>query len=552
MSDAPEPVNDRNAWWRSAVVYQIYIRSFADGNGDGIGDIAGLRARLPYLAELGVDAIWINPWYPSPLHDGGYDVVDFCDIDPVFGTLDEADLLVDEAHGYGIKVLIDIVPNHTSNLHKWFQEALASPPGHPSRDRYHIHDGRGPNASEPPSNWLSVFGGPAWQQMADGQWYLHLFDVSQPDLNWENPEVLREFESILRFWLDRGVDGFRVDVAHGLFKDPSYPDIAEVGDLSVPRQQLGHPFWDRDEVHEIYRRWRSILNAYSDRMMVAEAWVHPDRLPLYIRDDEFHQSFNWDFLAAEWDANEIARVIAESYERARKVGASPTWVLSNHDVMRHSTRYGLPRGTDWHRWPTEGPHEALDVAAGLRRARAAALITLSLPGSVYLYQGEELGLPEVWDLPESVLEDPTWERSDRKVRGRDGCRVPLPWSLEGPALGFSTAEPWLPQPAAFVGLAASSQAEDAESILTLYRRALALRGEWLTADEEFEMIDLGADTLSYRKGSRMTCVVNMGSADLPLPVGEVILTSAPLKGGELPPDAAAWISLAPSTASSTD
>ena len=442
MSD--KPVKDESAWWRTAVVYQIYIRSFADGNGDGIGDISGIRARLAYLADLGVDAIWINPWYPSPLLDGGYDVADFREINPLYGTLAEADQLLEEAHGHGIKVLIDIVPNHTSNRHRWFQEALAVPPGHPSRDRYHICDGRSRDGSTPPSNWLSEFGGPAWEQMTDGQWYLHLFDVSQPDLNWENPEVHREFESILRFWLDRGVDGFRVDVAHGLFKAPSYPDCTEDGDLSVPRQQLDHPFWDRDEVHDVYRRWRSVLDAYNDRMMVAEAWVHPDRLPLYIREDEFHQSFNWDFLAAEWDAAEMARVIAESHERARKVGASPTWVLSNHDVMRHSTRYGLPRGTDWRRWPKQGPADALDVAAGGRRARAAALITLSLPGSAYLYQGEELGLPEVWDLPESVLDDPTWERSNHTLRGRDGCRVPLPWTPEGPSLGYSAADPWLP------------------------------------------------------------------------------------------------------------
>ncbi len=552
MSEKPEPVNDKNAWWRSAVVYQIYIRSFADGNGDGIGDISGLRARLPYLADLGVDAIWINPWYPSPLHDGGYDVVDYRDINPLYGTLGEADQLVKEAQDNGIKVLIDIVPNHTSNLHRWFQEALASPAGHPTRDRYHFRDGRGMDGSAPPSNWLSVFGGPAWEQTSDGQWYLHLFDVSQPDLNWENFEVRREFESILRFWLDRGVDGFRVDVAHGLFKAPAYPDIAEGGDLSVPRQQLDHPFWDRDEVHEIYRRWRTVLDSYGDRMMVAEAWVHPDRLTLYIRDDEFHQSFNWDFLAAEWDAKEIARVIAESYERACKVEASPTWVLSNHDVMRHSTRYGLPRGTDWHRWPMEGPHDVLDVAAGCRRARAAALITLSLPGSAYLYQGEELGLPEVWDLPESALDDPTWERSGQTIRGRDGCRVPLPWSSEGPSLGFSSAEPWLPQPAAFADLSASSQSVEEESTLSLYRRAIAIRQDWLIADEEIELIDLGPDTLAYRRGTGIACVVNMGSDIQPLPDGEILLTSAPLNGGELPPDTAVWLSLTPSTTNSTD
>ena len=544
MSGAEGSMVDDKPWWRSAAVYQIYLRSFADGDGDGVGDIAGIRSRLAYLADLGIDAIWINPWYPSPLHDGGYDIVDYRDINPLYGTLDEADCLIGEAQALGIKVLIDIVPNHTSNEHQWFQEALKATPGHPARDRYLFRDGRGKDGTEPPNNWKSVFGGSAWERVGDGQWYLHLFDVSQPDLNWENAEVRREFEEILRFWLDRGVDGFRVDVAHGLFKDLTFPDIEEQGDLSLPRQQLDHPFWDRDEVHEIYRGWRSILNEYGDRMMVAEAWVHPDRLPLYIREDEYNQSFNWDFLAAEWNAAGMARVITESYEAAYKVGASPTWVLSNHDVMRHSTRYGLPSGTDWRAWPLDGPHGALDAELGARRARAAALILLSLPGSAYLYQGEELGLPEVWDLPETVLDDPMWERSGGTSKGRDGCRVPLPWESEGPSLGFSATEPWMPQPGAFAGFAGSDQAHDSESSLLLYRQALALRRKLLVADEEIELIDLGPEVLAYRRGSGIACVVNMGVNNLFLPDGEVILTSVPLSGGRLPQDAAAWISLA--------
>ena len=338
-------------------------------------------------------------------------------------------------------------------------------------------------------------------------------------------------------------DGFRVDVAHSLVKDPDYPDAADGGQSFDRQQQLDHPFWDRDEVHEIIRSWRSILDEYGDRIMVAEAWVHPDRLPLYIRQDEYHQTFNVDFLEAGWNAAEMARVIAESHWGAREVGATSTWVLSNHDVMRQSTRYGLPLGTDWRRWPLDGPHHVLDVEAGARRARAAALIMLSLPGSVYLYQGEELGLPEVWALPESVLDDPVWERSGRTMKGRDGCRVPLPWEPKGPSLGFSVSEPWMPQPAAFASLAASVQIFDRESTHSLYRQALALRRELLVADEEIEMIDLGPETLAYRRGSGIACVVNMGSDSLRLPDGEVLLASAPLKDGELPPDTAVWVSL---------
>ena len=355
MSAAPEPSSGKETWWRRDVFYQIYIRSFADGNGDGVGDIAGLRSRLPYLASLGIDAIWVNPWYPSPLHDGGYDVADYRDINPLYGTLGDADLLIKGAHAHGIRVLIDLVPNHTSSDHPWFQEALSSPPGHPARDRYIFREGRGSGRSEPPTNWNSAFGGSAWEQVVDGQWYLHLFDKSQPDLNWENAEVREEFESIMRFWLDFGADGFRVDVAHSLVKDPDYPDAADGGQSFDRQQQLDHPFWDRDEVHEIIRSWRSILDEYGDRIMVAEAWVHPDRLPLYIRQDEYHQTFNVDFLEAGWNAAEMARVIAESHWGAREVGATSTWVLSNHDVMRQSTRYGLPLGTDWRRWPLAVP-----------------------------------------------------------------------------------------------------------------------------------------------------------------------------------------------------
>jgi len=534
-------------WWRRGVVYQVYVRSFADADGDGTGDLNGLRSRLPYLRRLGVDAIWLTPWYESPLADGGYDVADYRRIDPRFGTLDEAEALIAEAHAQDLEVIADLVPNHTSERHAWFQQAIASPPGHPARDRYLIRDGKGLDGSEPPNDWTSVFGGPAWTRLDDGQWYLHLFAAEQPDLNWENPEVRDEFDAILRFWLDRGIDGFRVDVAHGLAKDPALPDLGPDREgLLGSARPANHLHWDRDDVHEIYRRWRAVLDGYEgDRMMVAEAWVTHDRLPLYLRPDEYHQSFNFDFLEASWDAEELRTVIATSVSEARAVGSTPTWVLSNHDVMRETTRYGLPPGTDWRAWPATGPHEVLDPEAGTRRARAAALLLLGLPGSAYLYQGEELGLPEVWNLPDEVLDDPVWERSGHTYRGRDGCRVPLPWEAAGPSLGFGDGKPWLPQPPEFRALAASVQEEDPDSVLNLFTQALQLRRKWGIADEEIELLDLGPEVVGYRRPSGLTCVVNFGPGRVELPAHrQILLVSSPpsVTGAtRLEPDTSAWL-----------
>ncbi len=529
-------------WWRRGVVYQVYIRSFADGNGDGTGDVEGLRSRLPYLERLGVDAIWINPWYESPLADGGYDVADYRKIEPRYGTIDQAETMITEAHGHGIKVIADLVPNHTSERHVWFQEAIAAPPGHPSRERYHIRDGKGPAGTEPPTDWLSVFGGPAWTRLDDGQWYLHLFAPEQPDLNWEHPEVRAEFLDVLRFWLDRGIDGFRIDVAHGLVKDPAFPD------LDLERQQIlgsprmaNHAHWDRDGLHEIVREWRAVLDQYEDRMMVAEAWVAPHRLPLYLRPDEYHQSFNFSFLETEWDAKAFRDVIAEGAAAAAEVGSTSTWVLANHDVMREATRYGLPNDTDWRTWPATGPADLLDADKGLRRARAAALLLLGLPGSAYIYQGEELGLPEAWQLPEEVLDDPVWEQSGHTQRGRDGCRVPLPWEGSGPSLGFGDGPGWLPQPESWSAIAAGVQDGDDTSTLALYREALALRRSWGAADESLELLDLGADVLGYRRGSGLMCVVNMGSDPVALPANDEVLLRSDDGTGDLAPDSAAWL-----------
>ncbi len=546
--ESQNPTPTTVPWWRRGVVYQVYVRSFADGNGDGTGDINGLRSRLRYLKELGIDAIWINPWYKSPLHDGGYDVSDYRVIEPRYGTVADAEALIADAHDHGIRLIIDLVPNHTSSEHAWFVEATQAQPGDPARQRYHIRKGRGVNGSEPPTNWTSVFGGPAWTRLDDGEWYLHLFDHTQPDLNWENPEVRSEFESVLRFWLDRGVDGFRVDVAHGLVKDMSFPDMDNSDqEILAGATQVDHPFWDLDGVHEIIRGWRTILEEYSlpgaERMMVAEAWVAAERLGNYLRPDEYHQSFNFDLLSSEWDAPSMRSIIAGACAQATSVGSTPTWVLSNHDVVRHATRYGLPSGTNWRRWLLEGPHDLLDAELGHRRARAAALTLLGLPGSSYIYQGDELGLPEVWDLPVEVLDDPVWEQSGHTRKGRDGCRVPLPWTPDGTSFGFGSNGSWLPQPPSFSALSAQNQTGNDASMLELYRRALSIRNEHLTMDESIRIIDSEPTVVAFERGSGVQCWLNLGDDPIRLPTNaSVLLASEPIDK-ELPGNTSAWLTL---------
>ncbi|MEO6654399.1 MAG: glycoside hydrolase family 13 protein [Ilumatobacteraceae bacterium] len=535
-------IDETAEWWRRGVVYQVYPRSFADADGDGTGDVEGIRSRLPYLSDLGVDAIWISPWYRSPLLDGGYDVADYRDIDPRFGTLAHAEHLIADAHTHDIRVIVDLVPNHTSSEHEWFQAAVAAGPGSPERNRYIFRDGKGVDGSEPPTNWTAVFGGSAWERVPDGQWYLHLFDPSQPDLDWDNDDVRAEFDDIFRFWLDRGVDGFRIDVAHGLVKDPSFPDLATSGEILGTDHIENHPHWDRDGVHEIIRRWRAILDEHDrDVMMVAEAWVHPSRLNLYLRPDEYHQSFNFDFLTAPWGRAEAISAIDRALDAAQSVGSTPTWTLSNHDVMRHATRLGLPNGTAWRVWPITGPVDLLDTGLGLRRARAAALLLMALPGSVYLYQGEELGLPDAWDLPPEVLDDPVWENSGHQQKGRDGCRVPIPWTTDGPSLGFGAGDGWLPQPDSYGPLSVEAQTGQDGSTLEMYRAALALRNEYFIDDETFEWIDLTGDAFGFRRGTGARCVVNFGDDPVELPDGDVIITSGALVDGRLPGNAAAWL-----------
>ncbi|MDX3803315.1 alpha-amylase family glycosyl hydrolase [Streptomyces sp. AK04-3B] len=538
-------------WWRSAVIYQVYVRSFADSNGDGVGDIAGIRSRLSYLKSLGVDALWINPWYKSPMADGGYDVADFRAIDPLFGTLADAEQLIAEAHVHGIRIIPDIVPNHTSDQHSWFQEALAADPGSPERERYIFRPGRGPDGAEPPNNWVSCFGGPAWTGLPDGDWYLHLYAPEQPDLDWQHPEVRAEFESILRFWFDRGVDGFRIDVAHGLVKDPELPDLPPAPTGEKGADHVEHPHWDRDDVHDIYRTWRKIADEYDgDRAFVAEAWADtPERLAAYVRPGGLHTAFNFDFLMASWDAKDLRTVIDDSLAMLDGVGAPATWVLSNHDVMRHTSRYARKTVARWvpnERYQPQGP---IDLDLGTRRAHAAALLMLALPGGAYIYQGDELGLPEVEDLPESVLEDPIWERSGHTDRGRDGCRVPIPWSGQSPPFGFSPedapAEPWLPQPADWNERSAEAQTGDETSMLELYRTAIRLRRENpALGDGTMTWLDAPAGVLAFRRDPGFVCVVNLSEEAYQLPHhSSVLLAGGPIEDGVLTPDQAAWLAV---------
>ncbi|MDO0934793.1 glycoside hydrolase family 13 protein [Streptomyces sp. DG2A-72] len=536
-------------WWRQAVIYQVYPRSFADADGDGLGDLKGITQRLNHLAALGVDALWLSPFYPSELADGGYDVADYRDVDPRLGTLDDFDAMVEEAHRLGLKVMVDIVPNHTSDQHVWFQEALRAGPGSAARDRYVFRDGRGANGELPPTDWQSVFGGSAWRRLPDGQWYLHLFTPEQPDLNWDNEEVRADFRTTLRFWSDRGVDGFRVDVAHALAKDLSEP-LRDLGapelsaEAALPHFAPGtHPFYDRDEVHEIYRDWRKILDAYiPPRMAVAEAWVPGARRARYARPDELGQAFNFEYLQAGWDAGELKQVISDSLATARAAGASATWVLSNHDVVRHASRLMLPPGTDPDAWLlSDGTAPAVDESAGLRRARAATLLMLALPGSSYVYQGEELGLPEVADLPAEVLQDPIWEQTGHTSKGRDGCRVPLPWTTSGPSYGFGAGAAWLPQPASFASYAVEAQDGVEGSTLELYRRALRLRRKLLEGEELTWVADTPPGVLAFARGDGWRCVANLSDTAIALPPGEVLLGSRPIEDGRIGPDTTVWL-----------
>ncbi len=537
-------MSDPAAWWRQAAIYQIYPRSFADSNGDGLGDLPGITSRVGYLRELGVDAVWLSPFYPSALADGGYDVDDHRDVDPRIGTLAQFDDLVAALHAAGIRLIVDIVPNHTSDRHEWFRAALAAAPGSPERDRYVFRRGQGPHGERPPSDWTAAFGGSAWEPVGDGQWYLHMYAPEQPDLNWENREVRDDFLETLRFWADRGVDGFRVDVAHALAKDLSepLPSQAELDAEDLPDGV--HRLRDRDEVHDIYKEWRELFDRYDPpRTAVAEAWVRSaHRRARYASPEGLGQAFNFDLLLTGWDAAGFRKVIEENLALARSAGTSSTWVLSNHDVVRHPTRYALPAGTDLKKWVRgNGTEPPADAERGLRRARAATLLVFALPGSAYLYQGEELGLGEVADLPTTALQDPIWARSGGTRKGRDGCRVPLPWTSTGPSLGFGPGPAHLPQHASFAELSVERQEADETSTLSLYRRALAERRRLQTSEALEWAAETPDDVVEFSRPNGWTCIANFGETPVPLPAGRVVLSSGPLPDGRLPADTAAWL-----------
>jgi alpha-glucosidase len=518
----------QDPWWSRAVFYQIYPRSFTDSDGDGVGDLDGVLAHLDYLELLGVNAIWINPVTVSPMADHGYDVADPRDVDPLFGGLAALERLIAAAHARDIKITMDLVPNHTSSQHPWFQAALIAGPGSAARDRYIFRDGRGQGGLEPPNNWQSVFGGPAWTRVVEpdgnpGQWYLHLFDAEQPDLNWDNPEVFDDFGKTLRFWLERGVDGFRIDVAHGMAKPPGLPDT----DITTRPRLLNDrdPRFNHPNVHAIHRDIRTVMDDYPDAVTIGEVWVFDNaQWAEYLRPDELHLGFNFRLVRAGFDIDSIRDAIENSLAAAAIENATPTWTLENHDVERRASYYGGGR-------------------VGLERALAVAMVMLALPGAVFLYNGQELGLPNV-ELPDEALQDPTWERSGRTERGRDGCRIPIPWDGDAPPFGFSASpDTWLPIPPEWADLTVEKQLSDPDSPLSFFRHALALRRtraefdgagvEWLPAPD-------GA-MIFRRSDGGLVCVLNAGDEPLALPDGDVILSSAPLTDGALPPNAAAWL-----------
>jgi alpha-glucosidase len=514
-------------WWSRAVFYQVYPRSFADSNGDGVGDLDGVVDHLDHLVTLGVDAIWLNPVTVSPMADHGYDVADPRDVDALFGGMAALERLIAAAHRRNIKVTMDLVPNHTSSAHPWFQAALAAGPGSDQRARYIFRDGSGPNGLHPPNNWVSVFGGPAWTRVMEpdgtpGQWYLHLFDAEQPDLNWDNPEVSDDLEKTLRFWLDRGVDGFRIDVAHGMAKPPGLPDMKDP-DLRMLHLDDDDPRFNHDSVHDIHRGIRTVLNDYPHAVAIGEVWVFDnEQFAKYLRPDELHLGFNFRLVRAEFDPVDIRHAIENSLAAAALATATPTWTLSNHDVEREVTRYG-------------------GGELGLSRARAMALVMLALPGAVFIYNGEELGLPSV-ELPDEALQDPVWERSGHTERGRDGCRVPVPWAGDAPPFGFSVnTHTWLPIPPQWAALTVQRQLGRPDSTLAFYRRALELRSrrpefvgttvQWRSDDGVvFRVLDGG-----------LTCALNAGAEPMPLPAGKLLFASGPIVDGTLPPDTAAWL-----------
>jgi alpha-glucosidase len=497
-------------WWEGAVGYEVYLPSFADADGDGYGDLAGLRGRLEHLAWLGVDIVWVSPFYPSPMRDHGYDVSDYTDVHPRFGTLGDFDALLAKAHDLGLRLIIDLVPNHTSSEHRWFREARSSRDS-PYRD-YYIWRDPGPDGG-PPNNWVSHFGGPAWTyDEATGQYWLHLFLPDQPDLNWRNPAVAEEFDDILRFWFERGVDGFRIDVAHALVKHPELPDLppappsgskeAPLVDESptIEHGRLAHIYdVDQPEVLDVYRRWRKLAEAY-DALLLGEVYLlQAKRLDPYLRDgDGLHLAFWFALLHGGWDVDALRRALAEG---AALAPGSVAWVQACHDRPRPPTRFG---------------------GGQVGRARSLALATLlaGLPGTPFLYQGEELALPD-GELRQEDAQDPVALHTGDVREGRDGCRTPMPWA-PGPGMGFSAARrPWLPFGGRTDDDTVAGQRDDPQSWLQRYRRLLqVLRDRPDLAHGEFAWLTDQGPVIAYRRGAAVVAA-NGGNDDasLPLPAG---------------------------------
>lgn len=537
----------RSVWWRDAVIYQLYVRSFRDLNGDGVGDLDGITDGLDYIAQLGVDAIWLNPCYPSPNRDGGYDVASYLEIDGRYGGMPAFEKLLTAAHERGIRVLMDLVPNHCSSRHPWFEQALASPPGSPARARFHFHDGNGADGSEPPNNWHSTFGGSAWTRILEkcgqpGQWYLHSFDSTQPDFNWANPQVAEMFDDVLRTWFDRGVDGFRIDVAYAMVKHPDLPD--------ADQPHHNPHMWNQPGVHNIFARWRAIADSYQrDIPLIGEVWLPATEAAAYIEPGRLHQVFYFDLMLQPWNPAAFRSSIDATIRSVPSAAGVPAWTLNNHDVHRCVSRYGLtfaePMVTNDGNARRTRPRGRVDVELGVRRARAAALLLLALPGSAYLYQGEELGLPEVLDLPAGARQDPIWKRSGGHEHGRDGSRVPMPWQPSGASFGFSPPSApasWLPQPDWFGLFAASTQDQDPNSTLNLYRSALRVR-RTLFSGTDLDWLDAGRDdVIAFRRGRAIT-VTCMGAEPFTPPDswGKIALRSGTGTGSVIEPDSSAWL-----------
>ena len=555
---------DKN-WWRQAAIYQIYPRSFKDSNGDSLGDLKGITSKIDYLSSLNLDAVWLSPFYPSALVDGGYDVDDYRNVDPKLGSLADFDEMLTKLHEAGIRIFVDVVPNHSSNLHVWFKEAIAAEPGSAARNRYIFRDGKGANGELPPTDWPSHFAPSAWTHESKmggkhNQWYCHLFAPEQPDFNWDNREVEEDFLKTLKFWADRGVDGFRIDVAHAMKKDLSEPLKSQPRYASHKELDLANGtnvLFDRNEVHEVYKEWRKVFDQYDPpRVAVAEANVSAEGAVRYASTSELGQCFNFELLDASFSANEFKIIIDRALVNAKKAGSSTTWCLNNHDQMRPATKFGLLPTVDRIRWKNSGGKTSLlDEKLGIQSAVAASMLIMALPGCTYIYQGEELGLHEVLDIPEDQIQDPQYLRNHKVDKGRDGCRVPLPWTKTGPSFGFGDGGAHLPQPKNFGEYSIEAESADPTSPLSIFRKALALR-KTLIAPEEISWHETGdASVLHFSRPNGWNCITNFGRNYYNFDgIGEVIHASGPLAekgvylvhgvettGNDLPPATTVWV-----------